>query len=291
MLLGVALLAAGCSSTPGATASQDGAPSNSQQAGIVQLAEGSSARTVTVDGTTRHYLAYRPAGLNGPAPLVLAFHGYGGSAEGMEQSFGWDEEADRNAFVVVYPDGTDRSFNAGTCCGTSVETGVDDVAAAEAMIDDVSAAIAVDPDRVYVTGFSNGGMMSYRLACESARFAAIAPVAGTQLVDCTDRSTASVLHIHGTADTVVPAGGSDADPSVYQAPSIEEVMSGWRDFLGCSPATEETGGRTITSAATCPDGRDVDYISVDGLDHAWPTETDGLDATGTIWQFFADHRR
>ena len=208
----------------------------------------------------------------------------------MEQSFGWDEEADRNAFVVVYPDGRIHCSNAGTCCGTSVETGVDDVAAAEAMIDDVSAAIAVDPDRVYVTGFSNGGMMSYRLACESARFAAIAPVAGTQLVDCTDRSTASVLHIHGPADTVVPAGGSDADP-VCTRPrrSRRSCPAGATSWLLTGHRGNRWQNHHLRRNLSGRARRRLHQRR--RLHHAWPTETDGLDATGTIWQFFADHRR
>ena len=77
------------------------------------LPEGSSVRTLTVDGVERSYRAYRPAGIDRPVPLVLVFHGLGGGADAMEQALGWNEAADRDGFVVVYPDGVDHSFNAG----------------------------------------------------------------------------------------------------------------------------------------------------------------------------------
>ena len=130
--------------------------------------------------------------------------------------------------------------------------------------------------------------MSYRLACESDRFAAVAPVAGNQMVECSDRGAVSVLHIHGTADPVVPAEGSDGS-SGWPAAPVAEVLSGWRTALSCAPATEEIAGRIVTSIAACPEGRNVDYITVDGLGHTWPTDADGLNATEAIWQFFATH--
>lgn len=266
------------------------APGPTPEAGGA-LAAGRSVRAVTVDGTRRTYRVFRPERLADAAPLVLVFHGYGGDAEEIERGTGWADQAESAGAVVVFPEGVDRSFNAGGCCGEADSKGVDDVAAALAMIDDVAKAVPIDADRVYSTGFSNGGFMSYRLACETDRFAAIAPVAGSRLVACDSPRPTSLLHIHGLADRRVPAAGETRDGVVV--PPADQVVAAWRRALACGPATESTapGAQVRRTSARCPDGRAVDLVTLASLGHTWPRSSDGLDATSHIWEFFAAHRR
>jgi poly(3-hydroxybutyrate) depolymerase len=129
-VLGVALLATACGSSD-ATADRT-------------VASGSTSNAVAVDGMTRDYRLYRPAGLTGRAPLVLVYHGWMESVVTTERQRGWREAADRHGFVVVFPAGVEESFNAGGCCGSAQERRVDDVGAAHAMIEDVARRARVD---------------------------------------------------------------------------------------------------------------------------------------------------
>src|SRR6266542_5157522 len=125
----------------------------------------SEARSLSSGGRGRSYRLYRPPGLSQAptAPLVLVLHGGFGSGAQVEQAAGWDPVADRHGFVVAYPDGIGRSWNAGSCCGPARQQRVDDVAFLAALIDHLGTAENVDPGRVFVTGVSNGAMMAYRL--------------------------------------------------------------------------------------------------------------------------------
>lgn len=185
-------------------------------------------------------------------------------------------------------EGVEDSFNAGVCCGEAMEQGVDDVAAALAAVDQVATSIPVDADRLYVTGFPNGGAMTYRMACETDRFAAFGPVGGGQVVDCADRAPTSILHIHGAADTTVPIGG---DPAGMGHPPIEETLAGWRAFQQCESPVKSSSGGVRRSSAACAGNREVGLIVVDGLTNTWPTTANGLAGAETLWQFFAGHRR
>ena len=159
-------------------------PTSSGGTASSTVAVGHSQRTVTVGGTERTVLLYRPDGTAERAPLVVMLHGGYGSASQAESTYGWDQQADTAKFLVAYPDGLYRSWNAGTCCGPPAALGVDDVAFVSEVVRSLEAEGAVDADRVYVTGMSNGAMLAYRLACSTDLFAAVAPVAGTILVDC-----------------------------------------------------------------------------------------------------------
>ncbi len=152
---------------------------------------GPSTHTLQSGGTPRTYHLYRPQGLSEAAPLVVMLHGGFGNGEQAERAYHWDAEADAGHFLVAYPDGLGRAWNAGTCCGEPAHAGTDDVGFVNAVVGAIAAQIPVDRARVYVTGMSNGAMMALRLGCQSDTFAAIAPVAGTLLTDCSAcRSTA-----------------------------------------------------------------------------------------------------
>jgi polyhydroxybutyrate depolymerase len=250
-------------------------------------------------GLDRTYRVYKPAGLAAAAaPLVVMMHGVYGSGEQAENSYGWDPLADSAKFVVAYPDGVGRAWNGHGCCGRPARENIDDVGFITAMVGQISAALAIDKSRVYATGMSNGGIMSYALACNSGIFAAIGPDSATQLDACAAPHPTSVIHIHGTADRLVPYDGGKGT-SFVNGPSIADVNAFWRNVDHCGAPDIATNGPVTTSTAACADNRSVVLITIDGGRHQWPGGTtaleradptsDALNATQTIWQFFAAH--
>ena len=273
-LLGVVLMVAGCS------------PSRpTPPPGFVT---GTSLHTLNVGGRDRTYRLHQPAGLPASAALVVMLHGAVGSAEQAERDYGWDQLADSAKFVVAYPDGFDRAWNVngGGCCGPPARQGVDDVAFIGAVVADIAKNVGIDSSRVYATGISNGGIMSYTLACNSGVFAAIGPDAATQLDPCRSPHPTSVMHIHGTADPLVPYRGGQGF-SVINGPSVAEVNAFWRNVDQCGAPAATTDGPVTTSTAGCAEGRSVVLITIDGGGHIeWPAFF-----TPKLWEFFAAHPR
>jgi polyhydroxybutyrate depolymerase len=133
---------------------------------------------IKANGFYRTYLIHVPPGYDAkkPMPLVVVIHGAFDTAAGMETFSGFSELADQKNFLVLYPNGMGlfgwlQHWNAGHCCGKAAEDKIDDVGFLEAAISDVRARLRVDPKRVYVVGFSNGGMMAYRFAAEKTQSA------------------------------------------------------------------------------------------------------------------------
>ncbi len=268
-LLGVALTLAGCfPQHPPST-----------------FSSGVSLHTIRVRGEERSYRLYLPAGLPAKAPLVVMLHGGFATAEQAERAYGWDELADEAKFVVAYPDGLHRAWNTngGGCCGRPARDGTDDVGFITAAVDDIARHVGVDPARVYATGISNGGIMSYTLACNTGIFAAIGSDSATQLDPCPSPHPTSVMHVHGTADRLIPYNGGRG-ASVIDGPSVAAVNAFWRNADHCSAPTDTTNGAVTTSTATCPDRRAVVLVTVDGGGHEWPSF-----ATETLWRFFDSH--
>ena len=229
-------------------------------------------------------------------PVLLAFHGGGGSAQGFQKYAGLDAVADREGFVVVYPDGTGRlgrrllTWNAGGCCGAAREDRVDDVGFALRVLADLARDLALDRTRVYATGHSNGAMMSYRLAAEQAdRIAAIAPVAGAMQVASFQPSRAMpVLHIHSVDDPrALYAGGlGPAFPFTrvrVQHNPVEAELARWIEIDGCATAPQLEAERFATGDgvkgnqraqlldyAPCSSGADVQLWKLTGAGHGWP---------------------
>ena len=185
---------------------------------LVSLGAGDHDRSLAFGGATRTYFVHVPPRVSEgqPLPVVLAFHGGGGNASGFKAYAGLDALADRQGFVVVYPDGSGRlgrrllTWNAGGCCGYAAAQNVDDVGFALAVLRDVARNVSVDPARVYATGHSNGAMMAYRMAIDASdRIAAVAPVAGAmQAPGFPPPRPVPVLHIHSVDDPrALYAGG------------------------------------------------------------------------------------
>lgn len=264
---------------------------------------------VTMGGLDRTYHVYVPARRAPSPPLVVVLHGGFGTGAGAEAQYRWDAMADRNGFVVLYPDGFQRAWNAGDCCGQPRARGIDDVAFIEAAIRATARAYATDPERLYVTGMSNGAMMTYRLACESALpIAAIAPVAGTLTVACEHPQRVSVLHVHGLADGNVPIGGGVGVgfARVLYRP-VADGIAVFRKADECAAPVTTTAGPVTTARSSCANGKTVQLTTVAGAGHQWPgsappparaaailrldAPSAALDATEVIWSFFAAARR
>lgn len=284
--------------------------SGTSQAEPGSISIGRSTQTIVVSGMVRTVHFYRPAVTGNSAPLVVMLHGGYGSGDQAESSYNWDAAADRGHFVVAFPDGFLRSWNAGgTCCGPAANRDVDDVAFIRAVVETAQAHAPIDPHRIYVVGMSNGAIMAYRLACQTHLFAAAASVAGTMLAECPAPSPTSILAIHGTADPNVPYDGGPGKPALpitkpIDGPSVPHNDTAWRATDHCAAPSVTTQGVVRTSLAACPGGRAVELISVAGAGHQWPggkaspvaavllglpSPSTALDATSVIWSFFATH--
>ena len=290
----------------GRTGGTAGTGVNTKADADVTVPVGSSTQSIEVGGRKRTFRLYRPAGLADPAPLVVMLHGGYGDAAQAEGYYGWDAEAATGHFLVAYPDGVDKAWNVGGgCCGNPAKDGIDDVAFIAAMVAAVRGEVPVDPARIYATGISNGGMMAYRLACDTKLFAAIGPDSATLLGACPSPAPASVIHIHGTADHNIPYGGGPGDGSAHiDGPAVPAVIADWRATDRCAAPETSVTGVVTTSSAACPDGRTVELITIAGAGHQWPGSapkpliqrllgtdppSNALSATAVIWQFFATH--
>lgn len=264
-------------------------------------------------GEQRSYVIYIPDsyaedGADEAYPLVFVLHGAGGSGQGMENFTGFNDLADQEHFIAVYPDGLGRVWNDGRQGDPRVAP-VDDIGFMEYLIDFLSRNLNIDTNRVYSTGYSMGGMMSYRLGCESDRFAAVASVASTHpeylLESCFAAPPIPVMVVVGTDDRVVPwVGVSGGYISAFN------TLRFWSEHNECQTASDmeflpdldpEDGTLVVHQTSTdCTDDADVELYGVYGGGHNWPghplnVEVDlGLasmdfDATAAIWEFFAAH--
>ncbi|TGD85356.1 polyhydroxybutyrate depolymerase [Mycolicibacterium sp. CH28] len=255
---------------------------------------GASVHTINVGGVDRGYRLYIPAGLPPAASLVVMLHGWTGSATQAERVYGWNQLADSAKFVVAYPEGVGGSWNAGAggsptsdqagCCGRASRDGVDDVGFVTAAVREIVANVGIDPARIYAAGISNGGMLAYKLACDSAVFAAIGPDSATQLDACPAPHPTSVLHIHGTGDRLIRYDGEPGTAVPIKTPPPPDLNAFWRTVDQCQPPETTVDGGLTTSVADCPSGRSVELITVAGGGHEWPSF-----ATQRMWDFFAAH--
>ena len=269
-----------------------------------------------VNGAIRTFRVHLPPGLNGtsPVPLVIVLHGGGGNGVNAEIMTGFSEKADREKFIVVYPDGSGflrtrlLTWNSGNCCGYALAHRIDDVGFISRLIDKMSADFAVDRKRVFVTGMSNGGMMAHSLACRLPdKIAAIAPVAGALNVpDCSPSSPVAALIIHGTEDRHVLYGGGRPLQRVDKHDRVDAPVrygfSFWGEANRCNPPViRHESGRIIREHySDCPGKRDVVLYTIVGGGHVWPPgrsngtgadDGENLSATDVIWDFFKSHGR
>jgi polyhydroxybutyrate depolymerase len=252
---------------------------------------GDSQRKLTVNGLERTYLLHIPPGLDSihPVPVVLAFHGFGEQPADMQRFTGFTEIADKSGFLIVYPEGMALSWNADICCGYAFDNKIDEASFVRQIVSDLGTIAKVDPKRIYATGFSMGGPLVYKLACQmSDILAGIAPVAGVLAYSpCQPQEPVSVMHIHGGADIKVPYAGGGA----LHLPPVEQGISTWAKLDGCdnSPKVEKLQNIiTHTSYTSCQAGTGVELYVVEPAGHMWPTKYI-WPASQVIWDFFAAH--
>lgn len=289
---------------------------------IKELAPGRHRLTIDVDDREREFWVYIPTQTKPPAegwPLVFVFHGGLSNAPTMVRFCEMNEYADTAGFVTIFPNGTGRlptmkTWNAGMCCGYAMREDVNDVHFVEQLLADLPQRLAIDPTRVYATGMSNGGMMSYLLGDKLAdRFAAIAPVGGTMgNPTCSPSRPVPLMHIHGTDDQFVrwEGGVGSRSKSKLNFHSVDHAMENWVEANQAqrTPTVESlpvevddgTSIERFTYAATGDDSAEVILLKIRGGGHTWPGKesrlellgptTRNLDANQAIWEFFQQHR-
>ena len=258
---------------------------------------------IIVAGHPRTYRVYRPPTVDprSPAPLVLILHGNSSTGDDMANTTQFDMTADARAFIVVYPDGIEKSWNGDFCCEPAPTLGVDDVSFLNALIPQLEHDFTIDQHRVFITGFSSGAIMAYRYACQgSVPIRAIAPVAGTMLLTeaCSPKQPTSLLAINGTLDGEVPykgghllPGASANDQVVPSAPSVAAL---WAQIDKCtsSAATSTSAPVSVSQWSGCTGGTSVQLETITGAGHTWYANgfgpADGaIDASTVIGNYFA----
>ena len=260
---------------------------------------GTHSFTINFAGMERKYLLHTPPGYDGttPVPLVIVLHGYADTPAAIESHSGFSTKSDTEGFIVVYPEGLGQSWNVGW--GFFEEyaftNNIDDVGFIRALIDSLQGKFAIDGNRIYVAGFSDGAMMAYRLASElSDRITAVASVEGTigghipNSPLFTIREPAqpvSIVVFHGTADTNVPYNGGDGTSGAYFL-SVNESVSFWVRHDGCSkePLKEVSGDTIKETYSGGRSGTEVVLFTIVNGTNTWPAS-----ATDEIWAFFKNH--
>jgi len=265
--------------------------------------------SITHDGLVRTYRLYIPAKYKAGSnvPLIFNLHGYG--SNNLQQEFYGDFRhiADTANFIIALPNGSlDASNKQFFNCLFDNNSNVDDVGFISALIDTVSAKYSIDKNAIYATGMSNGGFMSYELACKlSNRIAAIASVAGVELYthfnSCSPGHPVPVMHIHGTNDGTVPYAGS-----LVWLP-VETLVASWVDFNKCTKTPNVSNVPDINNTDGCTavhyvyengeNGSTVEFYKVVGGDHSWPgaiinlnTTNQDFNASKEIWRFFSKYK-
>ena len=231
-----------------------------------------------------------PPRIEGRLPAVVLLHGWNSTPSDVLASGRWAEAVVRNQLIVAAPPGLLGGWNAGGCCGATTAAGIDDTTFLTALVEQLRARPDVDPERVFVVGESNGGMMAYRLLCASAGLlAGAASVEGTSVAGCQPSEPIDLLHIHGTADQVVPYGGGQSFSSWLLGVTFLPVPSSLDPLVasqGCGPSNERTTGLVrSTEWTSCAAGRRVRLVTIDGQPHSWPGAP-VYDATTEILRFF-----
>lgn len=268
-------------------------------------------------GRTRTYILHVPptSDSSTPIPLVVALHQFADTAAGMQKMTGLSALADREGFAVVYPEGIRRRWRVTAATGT----GIDDVGFLSALIDHVAGRFNIDRTRIYVTGASNGAMMTHLLACKiPEKIAAIAPVFGTMTAataqHCSHRVPMPVVVIHGTDDPIVRWRPREEGPLGHPGLlSVESTVSVWVMHNACDTTPDTTtvadldpGDGTTAERRLYRKGKgyaEVVLYAIHGGGHTWPGSKNNyprwivgktcmdFDASEVIWRFFEQHAR
>jgi polyhydroxybutyrate depolymerase len=278
--------------------------------------------------TERQFLLHLPPAYDKSKalPLVVMLHGMGGTAANAVRETGWSAKADTVGFMVAYAEATRpdparaqsirnnaQAWNDGSGRFHAGERNVDDLAYLRAVIDRISSDYAVDKRRIYVTGFSNGASMTFRVGAELAdRVAAIAPIAGASWLETlSPKQGLSICTITGTADPLNPLDGgmprlafrNRGEGGKAKRPVIAQIEQ-WAEVLKIAPtpsSDEARNGVRTRRYGPAASGEEIVFITVEGLGHIWAggenllpemvvgKPTDKLNATNVVWDFFQTH--
>jgi polyhydroxybutyrate depolymerase len=263
------------------------------------------------DGITRDYLVHVPKSYRGArTPMLVALHGGDGNADYQadDSKYGLISKSEAAGFIAVFPNGYSplpagvlATWNAGSCCGPAQRKGIDDVGFIRAVIRRMQSQASIDPRRIFATGMSNGGMMSWRLACEAPEIRGIAPVEGTDnSASCKPLHPVAVIEFHAADDPNVPFnGGAGTGPSHTDFNSVPASQAKWVELdQAATPAR-----RVLTVAgAHCdlypakPGGAPVELCVTDTGGHSWPgggmqqgrkQPSTAISANDLMWSFFS----
>lgn len=289
--------------------------------------DASTIHSVIFAGLERTYRIHIPASYHkaNPIPLLFVLHGGGGTGKAMEKLTlgGFNKLSDREGFIVVYPEGIGKNWNDGrdNVKYRAHREKIDDVGFLSELIDHLANKYKVDIKRVYVTGISNGALMSFRLACElSQRITAIAPVAGSMPenlpIRCSPSRPIPVLMISNTDDRLVPWEGGNirfGRKTFGRALSVPETVKYWVNHNQCSaspsismePDTDPKDGTRVRKESydQCRESSEVVLYAIEGGGHTWPggdqylpqwiigkTSRD-IDANEVVWNFLRKHSK
>ncbi|MEE4241883.1 MAG: alpha/beta fold hydrolase [Desulfopila sp.] len=276
----------------------------------------------TINGVRRTALIHLPTNFNIETayPLVVVIHGAFSTAEIMEQETGFSELADKEQFVVMYPNGMGifgfiQHWNAGHCCGKAASDDLDDVAFIDECIDTAAQRISIDRKRIYIAGFSNGGMLAYRYASERSTTisgaAALGASAGGRAtpddpwwMPLPPKKPVPLFIAHGIDDQAIPidGGSSTAKNGKRQYLPLADSISFWLSNNGCSWAYRQESLYNqkvfLRSWQNCAEGSEIKVYTIDGWGHQWPgpvfikddSSLAGFDITPLIWDFFKKHK-
>jgi polyhydroxybutyrate depolymerase len=259
---------------------------------------------LTFQGVARNYIVFAPAvttplaASKAPLPLVVILHGLGATPLFEAERTNFAPLASRNQAVVVYPAGVDQEWNVGNGCCTRPKAkvpNVNDVAFVSAVVASAEATYSIDPTRVYLVGYSAGGKLASKIACEGGSpFAAVATFGAVPVTTCSSKgSKLPVLIADGTADTALPyVGGPRRAPPI---PSIASVVKLWttRDDCTGSGTIVKPGPAVTLTTWSCGNATSVSLVDYPGHDHTWPNSTNvpayAYGAT-VIWAWLATQR-
>ena len=269
-----------------------------------------STGRLTSSGESRSYLLYVPDSYRRrtPTALVIALHGYASKPSDIEFTSRWNDLADQEGFIVVYPS---ASFSPkrwrSSVSGSPEKSTLLDVQYISDLIDHLETKFNIDPNRVYVNGISQGGGMTYVIACQLAdRVAAVGSVAGAytyQFAQCKPSRPMPVIAFHGDEDPIVPYLGAGSTGYYFTLLPAPDWAAWWAEHNRCSETSTVSQASEVdrTDYQDCDDGADVVFYTIFGGGHTWPGDpsstdspewgytTHQIDATALMWEFFKEH--
>ena len=281
--------------------------------GYIVIASLLGRETIVVENIERKYRLYVPTSYDDkPVPLVMVFHMLTGSGKTTEWLTHFNQIAEKEGFIVVYPEGYKASWAEGSNLYAADQNQINDVLFTSELLDQLASEYAIDPNQIFVTGFSSGGFMAQRLGCEmSDRITAIATVGATLsrniIEKCDPQRPLPVLMIHGTEDRGVPWEG-DSD---YV--SVPDGVTFWVNQNSCNqtathsnvPDSKDDGTKVeYDKYSGCLENSNVILYTIIGGGHSWPSGSQmvqlwglngnisqDIDASRVIWDFFEQQRR